>query len=383
MRNAVREYIDLSTEEKSELWKNATFVFDTNVFLNLYRYTKKTRDLMFKAFSSYKNRIWMPNHVAHEIMKNRCEIIHETNARYDVVTHEMETFLQKCCQELRLTTKDEEYIELQKYILDWIKKNEKKNNLVVNFFDDAILEQLLTVFEGKVGSAFSEEDLLKIKKDGEDRFSKGIPPGYKDSKKKNDDVDNNAYGDLIVWKEILNYSKSEAKDIIFVTNDKKEDWWYSVGGKTVGPRVELKKEFENFTGHKFHMYTMFSFISLFDEESEIKVEKETINEIEIFSRVIRRIGSRQELAAYYDALDNEDEKAIAKTKFRIMKLREKNRKRENSILGLKMNHSDWAQHEVYLEQIRATEAHIQRDNETIAKLEEKINMLQRGSMVLL
>ena len=162
MRDAIREYIDLSSAEKNELWKNATFIFDTNVFLNLYRYTKKTRDIMFKAFSSFKDRIWMPNHVAHEIMNNRCVIIHEANERYDVVTHEMESFLQKCCQELRLTVKDEEYIELQKYISDWIKKNEKKNNLVENFFDDAILEQLLTVFEGKVGPAFSEEELSRI-----------------------------------------------------------------------------------------------------------------------------------------------------------------------------------------------------------------------------
>jgi len=167
MRDAIREYIDLSQAEKSELWKNATFVFDTNVFLNLYRYTKKTRDIMFKAFSSFKDRIWMPNHVAHEIMKNRCGIIHETNERYDVVTREMESFLHKCCQELRLTTKDEEYIELQKYISEWIEKNEKKNNLVESFFDDAILEHLLTVFDGKVGTAFSEEELLEIKKDGE------------------------------------------------------------------------------------------------------------------------------------------------------------------------------------------------------------------------
>ena len=173
----------------------------------------------------------------------------------------------------------------------------------------------------------------------------------------------------------------ETKNVIFVTNDKKEDWWYSVGGKTVGPRVELKKEFESFTEQKFHMYTMSSFISLFDEESEIKVEKETINEIEVFSRVIRRIGSRQELTAYYDTLDSDDEKTIAKIKFRIMRLREKNRKRENSILALKINHSDWAQQEQYLEQIHANEAHIQRDNEMIIKLEARLGMLQRTNVI--
>ena len=51
MRDAIREYIDLSSAEKNELWKNATFIFDTNVFLNLYRYTKKTRDIMSTALT--------------------------------------------------------------------------------------------------------------------------------------------------------------------------------------------------------------------------------------------------------------------------------------------------------------------------------------------
>ena len=43
MRNAIREYLELTESEKENLWDNATFVFDTNVFLNLYRYSPKTR----------------------------------------------------------------------------------------------------------------------------------------------------------------------------------------------------------------------------------------------------------------------------------------------------------------------------------------------------
>ena len=38
MKNAVKEYLNLTDNEKEELWKNATFVFDTNIFLNLYRF---------------------------------------------------------------------------------------------------------------------------------------------------------------------------------------------------------------------------------------------------------------------------------------------------------------------------------------------------------
>ena len=64
MKKAIYEYIELSKQEKENLWESATFVFDTNVLLNLYRYTSKTRDSLFQAIAELKDRIWMPHHVA-------------------------------------------------------------------------------------------------------------------------------------------------------------------------------------------------------------------------------------------------------------------------------------------------------------------------------
>ena len=43
MRNAIREYLELNSQEKNDLWGTATFIFDTNVFVNLYRYSNNTR----------------------------------------------------------------------------------------------------------------------------------------------------------------------------------------------------------------------------------------------------------------------------------------------------------------------------------------------------
>ena len=37
MKTAIWEYIIPSEREKENLWNNCTFVFDTNVLLNLYR----------------------------------------------------------------------------------------------------------------------------------------------------------------------------------------------------------------------------------------------------------------------------------------------------------------------------------------------------------
>lgn len=239
---------------------------------------------MFKAFFDLNNRVWMPNHVAHEIMRNRCEVILDTCAGYDAISKEIDCFVKRCADQLRLF-EQEETRELTESLKKWVNGYQKKNLLVKDQANDAILEKILDVFDGKVGESFPNEDIEKIKTEGEARFKKEIPPGYKDFKKAKDNGDNNAFGDLIVWKEILKFAKENKKDIIYVTNDKKEDWWYiikrnGVEPKTIGPRIELKKEFKEETGCSFHMYTMTSFIRRYNEEPGRKIEETTVRELE-------------------------------------------------------------------------------------------------------
>ena len=78
MKDAIREYLNLTEQEKQDLWKNAVFIFDTNIFLNLYRYTEDTRDSLLKAMEQLTDRIWMPKQVAQELMKDRTKVIFDT-----------------------------------------------------------------------------------------------------------------------------------------------------------------------------------------------------------------------------------------------------------------------------------------------------------------
>ena len=64
MRNTIKEFIEPTNKEKQDLWEKAVFVFDTNVLLNLYRYSAKTRNSLLSAFESFKDRVWNPNQAA-------------------------------------------------------------------------------------------------------------------------------------------------------------------------------------------------------------------------------------------------------------------------------------------------------------------------------
>lgn len=110
-----------------------------------------------------------------------------------------------------------------------------------------------------------------------------VPPGYKDDDKKNKHGgDNNKHGDYIIWRQIIDYAKEEEKNIIFITHDQKEDWWNIVHGKTVGPRIEIRKEFSEKTSQKFHMYSMNSFIERFN----INIDQSVVDELSYIGQIL-------------------------------------------------------------------------------------------------
>ncbi len=277
MRNAISEYIGMTDEEKSELWKECTFIFDTNILLNLYRYTKKTRDSLLKSMSNLQGRVWMPYQVAYEFMKDRADVVFETINNYDELKADAKNFVKKCSDLLRIKNEEKEIAKLEKQIIEWI-DNVRAKNLVVNKLEnDSILQEILKLFEGKTGAQCVE--LEEIKKQGEERYKKQIPPGYKDAIKSDGKHDNNCYGDYIVWTQIMDYAQNNKKDIIYITNDQKEDWWERHKGKTIGPRVELIKEFRDKTQQKFYMYTMEQFLKVIEEKQGKKVDDSVIEEV--------------------------------------------------------------------------------------------------------
>lgn len=340
MRNAIREYIELSDAEKKSLWDNATFVFDTNVFLNLYRYSKKTRDALLDAMTQLEDRIWMPYQVAYEFMRRRPEIIFETTERYSKLKQESDKFLRLCSDMLRVKPSEREYAELQKYIDQWLTSNQEKNLVVESVAEDPILERILQLFENKVGPDSSKDEKEKIAKDGSARYAKKVPPGYMDAQKAKSGDDNNAYGDLFVWKQILKFAAESKHNIIFVTHDQKEDWWNKVHGKTLGPRPELRKEFFDNAATLFHMYTMDNFISHFDSGETSTVDESVVEEVKAYSKLPIGVRIITQAVSDYTALlrsewqhINTDEISQA-----IFELEQKNIRRQADLAGIQKNY---------------------------------------------
>ena len=77
MKDTFFEYNRLHEEEIKNLWDRAIFIFDTNVLLNLYRYSDDTSKKFLETIVKLETRVWIPYQVGLEFNKNRLKVISE------------------------------------------------------------------------------------------------------------------------------------------------------------------------------------------------------------------------------------------------------------------------------------------------------------------
>jgi hypothetical protein len=71
MKNLFSWRIKPSEAEFSDLWQNATFVFDTNFLLDLYRVSRFTTEDFLNILEHIQDRVWLPHQVANEFFDDR------------------------------------------------------------------------------------------------------------------------------------------------------------------------------------------------------------------------------------------------------------------------------------------------------------------------
>lgn len=304
MKKTFREYHQYSENEFEKLWEECIFVFDTNTLLNMYRYRRETVDKYFKVLSELKkkNKLWIPHQVGFEFYENRISVISNYEKSYDAILDTLKN------------TKDSIDKDYKNHpFLDWeelkkkidlglesvIKEINKKKQSHPKLLDkDDILEKINKLFDSCVGECFDDKKLIEIKKDGEIRYSKKIPPGFKDAKKDDD----KKYGDLILWKQIIEKAKVNKKPIVFISGDVKEDWWLEKDGKRIMPLPQLKKEIFDEAGVDFHIYTADRFLEYYQQKYPIQfIDKVFIDEV----RKIRELEEKKMTRARNDLFDYE------------------------------------------------------------------------------
>lgn len=257
--------------DKSQLLKDATIVIDTNVLLDIYRYSKETATQILNMMDTLKDKLWMPYQVAYEYHKDRNEKVIGGHIRtYAQLISKIEEWEKSFNEERKHPfLGEDEFSQLMQHLAD-IREilcggRDNCSQLMLN---DEYKNKIADFYEGKLGPDYTVEDKEKYFLEAKSRYEKQIPPGYKDYKKSE-----NEFGDYLIWKQMIDFSKNNHCPIIFVSNDIKEDWIEDVAGLKLGPRPELIDEFYKLTNQYFYCYSLKQFISIINERQQIVNEK--------------------------------------------------------------------------------------------------------------
>jgi hypothetical protein len=140
-------------------------------------------------------------------------------------------------------------------------------------------------------------------KEGNGRAERHEPPGYLDAGKADSDLPEGAAGDYLVWAQATGEGTRRDLDVLLVTGDEKEDWWWKHRSEFLGPRIELVAEYRARGGHQLYMMRP---IDLLRRSSalQVSVRQESVEDVERVSRESHRsLWSPAAVAALLNRLE--------------------------------------------------------------------------------
>lgn len=291
MREQFKEYYAPDEGEIKRLWTEAWFVFDTNALLGFYRTSAKVVDEAFSLISDLHDRLWLPHQVALEYHENYPGV----EAAILSAPRDSGELLEGAVAKLQQGLAEKRHPYLQASLFAEIEKFKKATKRLIerkeihdadfvrrriHHVQDFIDREFVTV-----GAPYDDKRLQEIYADGEMRFKRNVPPAFKDKGKDKDETGNRKYGDLVLWKQILDHAQQTKRPVIFITNDSKEDWWQKQSGRIIGPHPLLRREMKTITGQDYYSYTIERFV----EYGVPQVQKRKVkHEAEVDAKVTER-----------------------------------------------------------------------------------------------
>ncbi|MBO6636065.1 PIN domain-containing protein [Parvibaculum sp.] len=290
MRDRFKWYLSPSKEEMDGIWAEGFLTVDANVLLDLYRYHEQTRERLLKALEAWTDRVWLSEQASEEFFRNRRTVITSAEKTFKEATSSVEEISKAALGGIsklrghRLVPRhvvDKFDDDVQKVISEATSEIEKAKNKHPDYLDkDQILDRILTLFDGCVGSPLDEKQRRALFEEGEKRRLEKVPPGYLDDGKEGDRV----YGDFLLWRQTLDFAKARAVPIVLVTSERKEDWWEKQGGRRVAPRPELLREALQYAGQRVVIYQTDHFLEISSDRGAVEADADSVEEIREVSK---------------------------------------------------------------------------------------------------
>lgn len=287
-RSQFSHYVAPDAALKKKAFSSGLIVLDTNVLLDLYRYTRESRDELFNVIERLRDKIWIPHQVAEEFYRNRIEVMSSLHDGYTTLRDHIDRTGKKYADELRsrigqldnrVHLHPGEREQLEKLLnesfsplKEAVEKLQREHRPKGSYASDPILLKVEHLLASRVGSPFGD-DYDEHLREANRRVEAKEPPGFCDDDKKL------PHGDYFVWIQSLQQAKAaSAPVLLIVTGDEKEDWYYLVNNRPVCARPELAREAVEKSGAQLIMMGTREFLELSQEHAHTSVSPKTLRE---------------------------------------------------------------------------------------------------------
>ena len=280
-----------------------TIALDTNVLLSLYRISATARDEVVRILTAdlVRTRLFMPYQVGLEYQRNRVTTARGQRAGYSEVKKGIDEVSRSLSgltvnADAGLIRDDSVRAEVNAAIADSVQlvateldKLKQKIDAIstTHLLSDELIKHadpVRTAIEKmftdptQVGTKPDSTRLAELKKQATERYKTKTPPGYEDASGSNKKEDPS--GDYLIWRELLDRAAATDSAILFVTDDKKPDWYELDKRNIRGPRPELRVEMAEISGQPYHQTTLQGFLWLAQKYLSLSVDEDTVNQVE-------------------------------------------------------------------------------------------------------
>lgn len=269
------------TPRANQIFDDAIVALDANILLAPYQVSKQSFDeisAIYRRLTS-SNRLYVPEQACREFAKNKglkLIDVHKQLNNFVSKLHKPDTL---DCPMLQGNSHFQDLKSISAEILDAHRRYLKAANLLKKSltewsWSDVVSDLYCDIFtaDNIVSFDLKESD---FRDDLQWRCKHKVPPGYNDENK----IDS-GMGDLAIWYTLINLGKTKNKAIIFVTNERKNDWVYKSDDSVLAPRTELVLEFQRETGNHFDIIDWSGFLELAGAKNETIEEANKVESME-------------------------------------------------------------------------------------------------------
>jgi hypothetical protein len=252
-----------SSEELDSALREAVVAVDANLLLDLYRFRPQTSRDLIKTLKSLNDRLVVPHQALREFWRRRQRSQDSPRGATKMATDALE----KSDRSIRNTlvawaqavgVDHDELSNFTARVDGFVKNLRDELQRVLEDTDaergmDPILAQLEEILEGRITSPLDQKEWSECIAEANRRIEDKVPPGYMDAGKRDSDLPEGGAGDYLVWYQATRHAKEQGRDLLIVTRDRKEDWWWRQQSDFIGPRPELTLEYHELTGRRLFM----------------------------------------------------------------------------------------------------------------------------------